>query len=287
MQTLSAEHCIYAFDAEMTAACWVEPGEVLRVEMRDALDGQITEGLSSMDGVDQENVNPATGPIAVRGATPGQTLAVDVLDIRVAPCGYVTVGERPRFFEQRAGLVHFDDGIRLPMQPMIGTIGVAPREGRFSNKLPGDWGGNMDVRDVRAGATVYFAVHQPGGLLALGDVHSVQADGESSGQGVETQSEATLRVRLVDEVLSDWPVIFCDGELMTVAAGETLDEAGARSVEALARIVAARTRLDELGARILLGLAGDVRIGQMVCAQRTVRVALPVALLAWERPLPL
>ena len=286
MRWISSRDCIYAFDATMEPVCWVEPDEVFHVEMRDALDGQVREG-ATLKGLDGGRANPATGPIGVRGARPGQVLAVDILDIRVARQGYVTYGGVPRFFRQQTGMLQFNKALRLALHPMIGTIGVAPREGHFPNMLCGTYGGNMDVKDVCAGATIYLPVQQDGALLAMGDVHSVQADGESSGQGVETPAEATVRVRCLDEALSEGPIIFRDGTLMAIGSGETLDDACARAVEAMARIVATRSVLSADEAHILLGLVGEVRVGQMVCPLRSARVLLPIAMVPWERPPPL
>jgi amidase len=292
MRTVSSKDCIYAFAAQMEPVCWVKPGEVFRVEMRDALDGQVTpdlalprdDGGTALDGLDQVNVNPATGPVGVSGARPGQTLAVDILDIAVAPHGYVTYGGRPRFFSHAGGLLEFNSAIRLPLRPMIGTIGVAPAQSCVSNRLPGDHGGNMDIKDVCAGATLYLPVSQPGALLAMGDAHSIQADGESSGQGVETSAAATVRARLLERRLSEVPVLFFRGELMTIGHGETLDVAARRAVSAMAQIIVANSSLAASDARVLIGLAGDVRVGQMVNGLRTARVALPVAVVPWARP---
>jgi amidase len=287
MRTVSAQHCIYAFEAGMAPVCWIEPGDVVSLETRDALDRQVTPERHSLAGVDQDSVNPATGPVGVRGAKPGDTLAIDVLDIQVAPQGYVTFGGRPRFFQQTRDLVRFSEHVQLPTHPMIGTIGVAPTLGRVSNKLPGPHGGNMDVRDVRKGATLYLPISQQGAMFAIGDVHSIQADGESSGQGVETEAQITVRTRIVPGRLADWPVIYVDGDLMVVAAASTLDEAAALATSAMAGILTGWGYLDVAEARVLLGLIGDVRVGQMVCALRSVRVALPIGLIPWHVPLPL
>jgi len=287
MRTLDSSLCIFAFEAEMRPVCSVEPNETFCVRMRDALDGQVKENDRDTDHVDTDRANPATGPVAVSGAIPGQVLAVDILDIRVADSGYVTYGGMPRFFGQHGGLLQFSQAIHLPLRPMIGTIGLAPRDGSFSTKLSDRHGGNMDIKDVCAGATLYLPVEQPGGLLAMGDTHSIQADGESSGQGVETAAEALVRVRLLEDRLSDGPLIFHAGRLMTIAAHETLDGACAEAVEAMASILTTHSELDNEEAHVLIGLVGDVMIGQMVCATRTARVALPIHAVPWTRSLPL
>jgi amidase len=287
MRTVDSSSCIIFFDAGMKSVFRVEPGEVFSVQMRDALDGQVGSGDTDTNHVDHGRANPSTGPIAVEGAEPGQVLAIDILDIRVADYGYVTFGGKPRFFRQAGGLVQFSETINLPQRPMIGTIGVAPGAGSFSTKISGYHGGNMDVRDVCIGSTLYLPVEQPGGLLALGDVHSIQADGESSGQGVETAAEAVLRVRLVEDRLWDGPVIRHDGRLMVVSSQETLDDACQEAVETMAHVISARSALSYEEARVLIGFVGDVFIGQMVCDTRTARVSLPMDVVPWTAPLPL
>ena len=287
MRTVPSSSCIYAFEAEMDPICSAKPNETFCVQMRDALDGQVKRGDTGTNHVDERRANPATGPIAISGAQLGHVLAIDILDIRVADSGYVTYGGEPRFFRQQGGLLEFSQTIHLPLRPMIGTIGLAPEEGSFSTKVSGYHGGNMDIKDVCAGATLYLPVRQPGGLLAMGYAHSIQADGESSGQGVETEAEAVVRVRLVQDGLWDGPIVFYGGHLMTVSSQDTLDDACDEAVEAMATILTTRSDLSNQEAHVLIGLVGDVYIGQMVCATRTARVSLPIHTVHWTRPLPL
>ena len=282
---VSAADVIYEFRPDLTPVQTVAPGTTLAVETRDALDGHVVHGLTERPRV--ERPNPATGPIAISGARPGQALAVDILAIDVAEEGYLTRTPAPTFIPQRGGLAEFVHGVRLPLAPMIGTIGVAPSEGVHSTRVPGRHGGNLDTRDVAPGATLYLPVAQPGALLALGDVHSLQADGESSGQGIETAARVTLRVRLLDESLSEWPYLVRDGELMVLVSAETLDEAARAATEEMARLLVERSALSADEARMLLGLVGDVRVSQVVNPLKTARVAVPLAAVPWRAALPL
>jgi len=282
---LSAERVIWAFEPGLKPAYTVAPGELVVIETQDALGGQVYEGMESLPEIDR--ANPATGPIAVTGVHPGHVLAVDILCIEVGHTGYLTFGGQPRFYSQRGGLIEFDASIRLPISPMIGTIGVAPASGFFETKVSGNHGGNMDVRDVAPNTTLYLTAQVENGLLALGDVHAIQADGETSGQGIETAAEITLRVRVLEEGLSPLPYLLRDGHLMVIASAPSLQGAARDCVEAMASIITSHSRLAYAQARTLIGQVADLRVGQIVCATKTMRVSLPLNMIPWSLPLPL
>lgn len=285
MPFIPDSHVIWDFSPGLTAAHTVPAGRPFLVAARDALDGHVVRGMAERPRVARPN--PATGPIAIEGARPGQVLAVDVLAIDLPAEGYLTRTVPPTFLPQRGGLAEFPAGLRFALAPMIGTIGVAPAEGNHSTRVPGRHGGNLDTRDVAPGATLYLRVCQEGGLLALGDVHSLQADGESSGQGIETSARVMLRARLLAEPLSEWPYLVRDGELMVIVSAETLDAAAADATEEMARLLVARSTLTYDEARMLLGLVGDVRVSQIVNPLKTARVAVPLAAVPWRQPLAL
>jgi amidase len=279
MLRVDSKSVIWSFRPGLEPVCTVAPGEPFIVETRDALDGQVREGMSEV--TKSERANPATGPIAVEGVVPGQVLAIDILSIDPADKGYLTFAHRPRFFSQRGGLIPFAPGIRLAAEPMIGTIGVAPDEGDFGTKVPGDHGGNMDTRDVAAGATLYLTARVAGGMIALGDVHSLQGDGETSGQGIETGAEVTLRVRVLPRGLSGRPYLVRRGELMLVVSDATLDSAAGKAVEEMALVIETHSSLSYEEARMLLSLKGDVRVSQIVNPLKTVRTAVPITVVPW------
>lgn len=278
------EHVTWSFEAGQEAAYLVDPGTVFVVETLDALGGAVRPGMTEKPAINR--ANPATGPIAVRGATPGQVLAVDILSIDLVGQGYVTFEGKPRFFNQQGALLELYHEIRLPLCPMIGTIGVAPAEGSYPNMLPGVHGGNMDTRDVAAGATIYLTIQVDDALLAMGDVHATQGDGETSGQGVETSAEVTVRARLLPSGLSSLPYLIKGGELMVVASAESMEEASRTALEEMARIVTDHSTLAYDEVRIMLGQIGDLRVGQIVNPLKTMRMALPIATVPWRAPLP-
>ncbi len=285
MQTFSDDYIIWEFEAGLVPAFTIEAGEVCCVKTADALHGQVQEGMTQKPTI--LRANPATGPIAVQGVRPGQVLAIDILEIDLVGSGYLTFGGRPRFYKQQGGMINFAPGVTMKIAPMIGTIGVVPETGSISTHIPGDHGGNMDTRDVAPGATLYLTAQVDGGLLALGDVHALQGDGETSGQGIETAAQVTLRVRVLNQGLTTRPYLYKDDALMVIVSAETLDIAAKQAVEEAAQLINRHSRLSYDEARMLLSLIGDLRVGQIVNPWKTMRMSFPLTAVPWNEPLPL
>jgi amidase len=262
--------------ADATPARAVRPGDVLRVRCRSALDRAVGPGP-----VRAERSNPATGPIAVAGAEPGQALRLDILKICCDDVGYVSgsPGGDPRAIPIEDGRAVFAPDIRVPLAPMIGVLGVAPAEGSWSTMGCGPYGGNLDTNDIAPGATVLLPVFQEGGLFVLGDVHAVMGDGEIGGQGLEVAADVILRVGVEPAPPSDALIIVRNDEVMTVGTGNTLDDASWAAATAMARLIAAALPMDEFQATKFLGLAGQLRVGQQCCPTKSARVAVPLDLL--------
>jgi len=183
----------------------VGPGETFVVETELCTGGWLNSIEDQWTQEKSSRPNP-TVCIAVKGARPGDALAVTIEDIRPDELGYTGfapgMNPFPDWIRQkewgtvtktvriRDGFIEWDDNLRLPTLPMIGTIGVAPDFNVFDNSWPGQHGGNMDVQEVRACATVYLPVYVPDALLHVGDVHAIQGDGEiNCGGGIECRSE--------------------------------------------------------------------------------------------------
>lgn len=234
------EHHVHFMTSSNAPVARIRPGQRVTVETMDALDGNVItldgQALPVEPGrrFAPDEVNPATGPLYIDGAKPGDGLAVHILDVRLVGTGYMgvhkgafggAVKESLRlFFTPHAGRIQFGR-FSFPADPMIGVIGVAPQEGEVWNQNPGDHGGNMDTALIRKGATVYLPVFHPGALLALGDVHMLMGDGEVNGQGIEAYAE----VDLVVEVMPDWraprPLVETADLWATIASHENLETA--------------------------------------------------------------
>ncbi|HLJ96256.1 MAG TPA: acetamidase/formamidase family protein [Gemmataceae bacterium] len=218
----------YAFDWEDEPLLRVEPGESFEIETYDASTGYFQSAQNKAipalrAGFDRSppQANPIGGPVWLQGAQPGDTLVVHVEDILVDDYSWIAIGPRrgplgestrwpelsgdytTKIFRHtpgpsgttRDGTLHFGPGISWPITPFIGTLGVAPdREVTTSIDGQGEWGGNLDIRDVAPGHRILLPVFHPGALFYLGDVHASQGDTEFTGTAAETK--ATVRIRL-------------------------------------------------------------------------------------------
>ncbi len=261
--------------ADTPPAAEVPDGALLEIDCRSAGDRFFSDDPGRAD-----RPNPATGPIAVAGARPGQALAFDILDVRPGPRGHLCMEGREAWEPVPIAADHcVYRGVRVPLRPMIGVLGVAPAEGAWSTMNAGQFGGNMDVNDVAPGARVTIPVRRPGGPFVLGDVHAVMGDGEIGGQGLECPARVTLRVGIDPAPPSDHILIVRDGRLSAIGTGETIESAVADAVGAMVRlIVSAGIVEDDFSAGKLLGLAGETLFGQHCCRVKTVRVAADLSI---------
>jgi acetamidase/formamidase len=201
----------YVWDNSIEPVLEVDSGEIVEFTVRDASDEQIRADSTSEDvaKLDFDHVNPVSGPVYVRGAQPGDVLAIEILEFRPRDWGWTALipgfgllaDEFPEPWlrisrvEAERGRVIFGEGIELPYEPFPGTIGVAPAEpGTHSIVPPSRWGGNMDTKHLRVGTTLYLPVGVEGALFSVGDTHSAQGDGEVCGTAIETAMNVSLRL---------------------------------------------------------------------------------------------
>ena len=205
---LGTERMIYAMSPLNLPALQVASGDTVVVETADCFENQVQSETQPFVAIDWEHVNPATGPIYVQDAAPGDLLAISIERIETADHGVMTTGPEMGVFgdelaESTIRIVPIvDRTVKLldhayPCRPMIGVIGTAPRESAVPNGTPGEHGGNMDCKLIGQGATLVLPVEVPGALLALGDLHAVMGDGEVCSTGVEMAGEVTLRLRVL------------------------------------------------------------------------------------------
>jgi acetamidase/formamidase len=228
----------YAFDWRDEPLLRVRPGESFEVETWDASTGYFKtpadKAIPSLrPGFDRSppHANPIAGPVHLDGAARGDTLVVTFEDITVGDYSWTAVGPRrgplgestrwpelsgeytTKIFRHtpgpsgttRDGTLHFSDRLSWPITPFVGTLGVAPdREVCTSLDGQGDWGGNLDVRDVRPGNRIMLPVYHPGALFYLGDVHASQGDTEFTGTAAETQSVVRVKLDLIKGKRVPW-----------------------------------------------------------------------------------
>ncbi len=249
----------YAFDARDEPFLRVQAGEVFEIETWDASTGYFKTAAdkaipSLRPGFDRfpPLANPIGGPVFVEGAARGDTLAITIEEITVADYSWTAIGpkrgplgESTRWPElsghyttkifrhtpgpsgtTRDGTLHFGDKISWPITPFVGTLGVAPdREVTTSLDGQGEWGGNLDIRDVCPGNTIYLPIFHEGALFYLGDVHASQGDTEFTGTAAETQATVRLNLSVIKGKRIPWMRIDKPLSLVSVHAYRPLEVA--------------------------------------------------------------
>ena len=273
-------------------ALTVAPGESVTFATVDSSGGQLSVSSTVADvaKLDFAKVNPVSGPVRVDGAEPGDALIVRIEAFRPSGWGWTANISgfgllADQFTEPALHIWHYEPdtlapalygpGGRVPLKPFAGTIGVAPAEpGLHSIVPPRQVGGNMDVRDLAAGATLYLPVAVPGALFSVGDTHAAQGDGEVCGTAIESPMEVTLTFDLLKganlptpRFVTPGPVTrHLDGEGYEVTTGIGPDLMGAArdAVRYMVDQLAARHGLRPIDAYLLCSVCGDLRISELV-----------------------
>lgn len=297
MKVVTRDKVVYTFSSQHKPVEHVVPKEKILLEMADAFGGQVTDEKTSLERLDWSKVNGATGPIFVNDALPGDTLAVHIEKIKVPKKGLVAVIPKQGILKHRTfksaikavsisnEYVHFESGIKVRAKPMIGTIGVAPLKGNVQTGSLGRHGGNMDVKEMGAGATLYLPVFVEGALFAAGDLHAVQADGEVCVSAAEVLGEVLLSFEVVKGKRTSWPVLETSESLSFLTCADSLDEAATFAVEAAVEGLMRQHNWSFEKAYMFASLAVDVRINQVVDPKKGVRAVVPKEFLTVENAL--
>lgn len=222
MHTLDKSVTYNSWDNTLPPRIEIRSGDEILIEMEDSSDGQVRPGLSLDDfrRIDFDLIHALTGPVAVQGAKPGDTLKIEILEYAHKGWAWQSINPEKCFLPE-----DYDDfylhhwqledesttsmpGITLALHPFCGILGVQRAEaGIFRTRPPGPYGGNMDVKHLTAGSTLYLPVLVEGGLLCAGDAHAAQGDGEVSINGLEAPMDVTLRITVDKEVSVDAPYL--------------------------------------------------------------------------------
>ncbi|MCT1684513.1 acetamidase/formamidase family protein [Corynebacterium appendicis] len=290
MHSINAEHFVLSMSAEYEPKLEIGSGDEVTVQTMDCFSGTIADESQLFSSVGWDKVNPATGPIAVSGARPGDTLKVEVLSIEVGDHATMTthpdfgalpgtVEERTRKIPVRDGKAFFSDEIVLPIRPMIGVIGTAPAGEDVPTGEPRQHGGNMDTKEIVAGSTLYLPVEVDGANLSMGDVHAVMGDGEVAVCGAEIAAEVRVKVTVLSGRPLPLPLLVSGDSVYAISSEVELIDAVTESTRMMRDWVAAESSLDPTDALMLLSLAGDTQISQVVDPRLTARFRLPLSVL--------
>lgn len=291
LHQVGAEHSHHVWDHSISPALEVESGDTIELEVTDASGGQISRSSTVADvaALDFGRVNPVTGPVFVKGAAPGDVLEVEIRSLTPRDWGWTAIipgfgllaDEYPdpwlriSAVDAAAGAVRFLDDVVLPFEPFPGTIGVAPAEpGEHSIVPPTRWGGNMDVKHLRAGTRLLLPVGVEGALFSAGDTHAAQGDGEVCGTAVEAPMDLAVRLTVRRDLSIDAPqFVVAPGELTRTDAGgfhvctgiaPDLMEASRLAVRAAVTYIGDRRGGSAQEAYALASVACDLRIHQLV-----------------------
>ncbi len=284
----------HGWDNSLAAVATVAPGDVLEFDVLDAAGGQLGPASVAEDllRLDFAAINPVNGPVCVDGAEPGDALAVTVLSF--APSGWGWTANIPGFglladqFPQPAlrlwqydpvalGPAMFGRFGRVPLKPFTGTIGVAPAApGAHSIVPPRRVGGNMDIRDIAVGTTLYLPVEVPGALFSVGDTHAAQGDGEVCGTAIESPMRVSLQFDVLKRERLEFPRFRTPGPVSRHLDGSGYDVttgigpdlmAGARAaLAAMIDLLTRRHGMPAIDAYMLCSVCADLRISEIVDA---------------------
>ena len=302
---LPAEDVHYKWDVANEPTLVVDSGDTVVLWTRDVSDNQIgpDSDAGALASFDWDRAYPLTGPIAVSGAEPGDTLRIEILDVHTQGWGWTGVipgaGLLPedfpdaylRVFDLSHGEVaFFREDIGIPLEPYFGTMGCCPSGAHAQNVLPpGNFGGNMDIRQLVKGSTLYLPIGIEAAMFSCGDAHAAQGDGEVCVTGIEAPMYASLRFTLEKGRLIPAPQFSTPAPLTprvdsapffgTTGVNADLFMAAQDAVRAMIDYVSVRYDMSPEDAYLLASLAVDLKISEIVDGgQYIVSALLPEAI---------
>jgi len=295
--TIHAAQHHFGWDNALPPAQRAEPGATILFHCLDSSAGQLgpRSSVADVTALDFGKVNPVSGPIWVEGAEPGDALKITIEGFEPradAGKGFGWTANIPgfglladQFTDPALTLWSYDPATlapalwgtnaRIPLKPFAGTIGVAPAEpGLHSVVPPRQVGGNLDIRDLAAGTTLWLPVEVAGALFSVGDTHAAQGDGEVCGTAIESPMDVTLTLDLVKGANLRGPRFQTPGPVTrhadaagydaTTGIGPDLMTAARDAVAAMVDLIAAREKISPVEAYMLCSVAGDLKISEIV-----------------------
>ena len=293
-----------AFSAEIEAVLEVDPGDRVSIETisggPDQIPPELRDNLLPDHGNFIANYKPIlpghimTGPVAVRGAEPGDVLEVRILDVElrqdwawnmIAPLK----GSLPEDFPNKrllnipldrdAMVAELPWGVELACNPFFGVMGVAPPAewGTITSIVPQPHGGNLDIKQLGAGATLYLPVYVPGANFQTGDGHALQGDGESCLSAAETALIGTFEFHVRKDLSYKMPRAETETHYITIGIDQDLDDAAKQALRDMIVLIQERTNLSAEDAYSLCSLAADVCVSQLVNVNKGCHVMLAKA----------
>jgi len=290
--TIHGVHHHFGWDHSIPPVETVAPGSTIFFECKDSSAGQLDPASTVADvaTLDFSKVNPVTGPVFIDGAEPGDTVKVTIHQFE--PSGFGWTANIPgfglladQFADPALHIWKYDPstlapalygpGGKVPLKPFAGTIGLAPAEpGLHSVVPPRRIGGNLDIRDLSAGAELYLPVEVAGALFSIGDTHAAQGDGEVCGTAIESPMDVAVTLDLIKDTGQAMPRFTTPGPVtrhldekgyeVTTGIGESLYEGAKVAVSQMVDLLAGRYNMSAVDAYMLCSVCGDLRISEIV-----------------------
>jgi acetamidase/formamidase len=304
---VTADQAQSRWDKRLPPVLEIEPGDTVVFETPDSIDGQITpeSGPEVLLSLDFDPIHQVNGPVLVQGAEAGDTLVVDIIDIKPGTWGWTAIipsfgllqeddaFKKPylHFWDLTSGsYAEFKPGIRVPFEPFCGVMAVAPVDDEPLVTLPPRVnGGNVDIKQAQPGSTVYLPVLVDGALFSIGDVHAAQGDGEVCGSAIECQAAVTVQIDLMKGHQMPELAITLDGQMpgawntagwmITTAHGPDLFAASQQAIRYMIDYIARSQKLSMQEAYVLCSACVDLKISEIVDAPNwIVSASLPLGI---------
>jgi acetamidase/formamidase len=296
------------FDASLPPVLTIDSGDIVKLETvsgnpryfenlgvpKEKIPAELYAAFEGVEGQGRGD-HTLNGPIAVRGAEPGDSLEIRIrsVDVRLPIAGQgfnVGGGTLPEEFNYKKDRVHWIDlkkktieyapGVVVPVKPFWGVIATAPPAdmGRVKSGPPNFYGGNMDNSDLGAGSTVYLPVFNSGGLLSIGDGHAAQGHGEVCGSAIETSLKGEIQVILHKGEKLKWPRAETSTHYMTVGINKDLDDAAKAATSEMLDFLVEKKGLTRENAYMLSSAAMNLQVTQLVDGNKGVHAMMPKAI---------
>lgn len=286
MKKIEKDKVIYSFSKNNSSVLTIFNGECVQFETLDCFSNQIKDHKDKLEKMDWERINPATGPVYIEDADVGDVLKVTIKKIQLNDYGVISTGKDLGVLGHLIeGLVSkiitieddyaIFDSLKIPLNPMIGVIGVAPSHESISCGTPGFHGGNMDNKMISEDSILYLPVFTKGALFALGDLHAAMGDGEIGVSGVEVSGKVTVKFDVIKNQKITGPIVETATHISTVHSSLKLDDAVNAAVCDMENLISSRIELSKSDIAMLFSIIGSAEICQVVDPLKTARFTFP------------
>lgn len=290
MKTVTEDLACYSMSVKNKPALTVNQSEVFKLETKDCYSNNLKSEKDFFTMKMWDTVNPATGPVFIKGVKKGDILKVEIIDIAIRDYAIMSLehgsGSLGEFIEGREttvlavkdGRLIISESLSIQVNPMIGVIGTATEDG-IPTGTPGEHGGNMDCKIITAGTAIYLPVNVEGALLAAGDIHALMGDGESCICGAEVSGSITLKATVASLKIPT-PCVETEEAFYFIGSAKTLDECEGIVLRKAHSFLKNTVKMKANEAARIMSLACDLQVCQIVDPLKTMRFAVPKRVLS-------